>query len=103
MSARPPHNRAPERFASNTLRLRPQIAEITDPEPAHALQESAPQRSPPSRRSLPKSDFWACITMTAVFFFIFGGLVADALATYQTRHMQERDHDRQAQAQVAKP
>lgn len=38
--------------------------------------------------SISKKDFWACIALTAVFCFITGGLVVDALAIHQAKSAQ---------------
>lgn len=57
----------------------------------------------PSARPITKTDFRACMGMTALFFFIVGGLVAEALSAHQARHLKYADYDRQAQSQVDKP
>lgn len=43
------------------------------------------------------------LTLVALFFFIVGGLTAEALATYKTRHHQDSNDDRQYQSEIRKP
>jgi len=54
-------------------------------------------------RPITKKDFWACMSMTALFFFIVGGLTSEALSTYQTKHLENANYDRQSQSKVNKP
>ena len=59
--------------------------------------------APKSNRHISRTDFWKCTGMTALFFFIVGGLVAEALSTHQTRHLENANHNRQTQPKVDKP
>lgn len=50
-----------------------------------------------------RANFYLCNAMTAVCFFIVGGLVAEALCLQQARHLHDSNNNSKNQSNVTKP